>query len=391
MSNLFRPQNQTISVTLALGFGAFVIGTVIEVEGNIRNDLMISFGEGQPNVLFFDVQTDQVQGVIDLLPEPARAGADVAPLVPSKIVSVNGLTPEELRADTVRERRPEGWALRREYRNSYRPELGRAEELVSGRWWDGTPGQDDGTEVDTGDLLGLSLALDVSEGLRVGLGDTITWDISGIEVASVVTSLRRVDWNRMEPNFLAIFEPGSLLDAPQTIMIVARLPDAEQRAAVQRDLVLAFPNVSALDFSRVQQAIDAVLSRARQAVGFLGAFSALAGVLVLLGALATSRVQRLREGALLKTLGANRRQVLTVLFAEYLALGTLATASGLLLASLAAAIVVPNVFDLSYAPQWVPLISIWLAVAGLTVVVGIVGSRSLLTRPPLAVLREAPE
>ncbi len=149
--------------------------------------------------------------------------------------------------------------------------------------------------------------------------------------------------------------------------------------------------MAALDFSRVQEAIDTVLSRVRQAVGFLGAFSALAGVLVLISSLATSRVHRLREGALLKILGANRKQVLTVLFAEYLALGTLASASGLLLAVVAGAVVVPKLFELAYAPRVLPLAAIWAAVAGLTVLVGLFGSRSLLTKPPLPVLREAPE
>ena len=391
VSNLFRPQNQTVSVTLALGFGAFVIGTVVEVEGNIRKDLTLSFGEGQPNILFFDVQTDQVQGVIDLLPEPARSTAEVAPLIPSRIVAINGRSPEELRADTVRERRPDAWALRREYRNSYRAALGRAETLVHGRWWDGTPGEEDGQEVDAGGLTRLSLELEVAQSLKVSLGDTITWDISGLRVPSVLTNLRRVDWSRMEPNFYAILEPGGLEDAPQTIMIVARIEDSVARAVVQRDLMRAFPNVAALDFSRVQEAIDTVLSRVRQAVGFLGAFSALAGMLVLISSLATSRVHRLREGALLKILGASRRQILTVLFAEYLALGTLASASGLLLAVVAGAVVVPNVFELSYAPRVLPLIGIWVAVAGLTVLVGLLGSRSLLTKPPLPVLREAPE
>ncbi len=182
-----------------------------------------------------------------------------------------------------------------------------------------------------------------------------------------------------------------LEDAPQMIVVVARLPDELERARLQRDLVSAFPNVSALDFSRVQEAIDAVLSRVRQAVAFLAAFSALAGVIVLLGALATSRVQRMREGALLKTLGARRRQVLTVLLSEYLALGTVATASGLALAIGAAALVVPTVFDVSYTPRFASLGLIWLSVAGLTVVVGLLGSRELLRRPPLPILREAPE
>jgi putative ABC transport system permease protein len=281
--------------------------------------------------------------------------------------------------------------VRREYRNTYRDFIGRAETLVAGRWWDGTPGSEDDTEIDTGDLPGVSLEEDVATSLRVGLGDTITWDVSGIEVPSVVTSLRRVDWERLETNFFAILEPGVLEEAPQTIVLVARLPEESQRIELQRALVGAYPNVSAFDFSRVQEAIDTVLTRVRQAVLFLAAFSALAGVIVLLGALATSRMQRQREGALLKTLGARRAQILTVLLSEYVALGTVATASGLVLAVASAALVVPAVFELTYVPRLGALASIWLVVVALTVVVGLLGSRDLLRRAPLPVLREAPE
>lgn len=391
VSNLFRPQNQTISVTLALGLGAFVIGTIVQVEASLRDDLTVSFGAGQPNVLFFDIQTDQIDPLLDLLPPDARSAAEVSPLVVSRIAAINGRSPEELRAIEDRDRRPEGWALRREYRNTYREAVGRAESVVAGRWWDGTPGSEDGTEVEAGGLARVSLEQDIARDLRVGLGDTITWNVAGMEVASVITSLRTVEWDRLEPNFFAIVEPGVLEEAPQSILMVTRIPDTDERAEVQRALVGAFPNVSALDFSRVQEAIDSVLSRVRQAVAFLGAFSALAGIIVLIGALATSRAQRLREGALLKTLGARRRQVLTVLFSEYLALGSLATASGLLLAVLAAALLVPNMFEIDYTVRPAPLLAIWLVVVTLTVVTGLVGSRDLLRRPPLPILREAPE
>ncbi|HSW28183.1 MAG TPA: FtsX-like permease family protein [Longimicrobiales bacterium] len=391
VSNLFRPQNQTISVTLALGFGAFIVGTVLQVEGSLLDDLDLNFAAGRPNVLLFDIQKDQLEGVQALVPPGAQGTAEPAPIIPSRILAINGVGRDELRADTTDENRPEGWAVRREYRNTYRASLGPAETLVAGRWWDGTRGSEEGTEVDAGGLARVSMEVDVAEDLRVGLGDTITWDVAGVAVPSVVTSLRRVDWDRLEPNFFAIFEPGTLDDAPQSIILVVRIPDAEARAAFQRDLVAAFPNVSALDFSRVQEAIDAILSQVRQAVAFLGLFCALAGLVVLVGALATSRSQRMREGALLKTLGARRRQVLVVLFAEYLALGTLATATGLVLAVAASAALSRFVFEVGWAVHWGPLLAIWAAVTGMTVAVGLLGSRSLLTRPPLPVLRETPE
>jgi len=391
VANLFRPRNQTVSITLALGVGTFVIALLLEVEGTVRRDLDLSFGEERPNLLLFDIQPDQVEGVRALLPPEWREGAELSPLVSARIAGINGRTADELRDADSREARPESWALRREYRNSYRADLGRAEELVAGRWWDDTPGARDGTRVDAGGLPRVSLEQDVAESLRVGLGDTITWNISGLEIPTVVTSLRSVDWERLEPNFFAVFEPGSLDLAPQTAILLARIPDESVRAAVQRDLVGAFPNVSALDVSRVQEAVEAVLGMVRRALGFLGAFAALAGALVLVGAMATSRFQRVSEGALLRTLGARRGQVRTVLLTEYATLGTLATLSGVVLAALAAAVLLPTVFQTSYRPGLASLGLVWGTVTALTVVVGLLGSGGVLSRPPLPVLREASE
>ncbi len=391
VSNLFRPRNQTISVTLAVGFGAFIVGTVVQVQANLVDDLSDSFGGGRPNVLLFDVQPDQREGIVALMPPGLEDGLEIAPLVPSRISAINGVGADVLRSDSLREDRPEPWALRREYRNTYREELGPAEELVEGLWWDDLRSGDGAPDFAGGVLPGVSLEADIAEDLRVGLGDTITWAIAGRELASVVTSIRRVDWGRLEPNFFAVLEPGSVDQAPHTLIMVARLPEAEQRAAFQRGLVERYPNVSALDFSRVQEAVEAVLNQVRQAVGFLGAFSVLAGMVVLIGALAASRAQRMREGALLKTLGARRAQIVTVLLSEYLALGTLATATGLVLAWLGAAVVMPTVFDIDFTTHFRPLLAIWLVVTGLTVVVGLMGSRRLLSRPPFEVLREAAE
>ncbi len=391
VSNLFRPQNQTLAVTLALGFGAFVVGTVLEVQTNLLDDLTVSFAHSQPNMLFFDVQTSQKDSVLAMLPPGVRAGAESTPIVPGRIVAIDGRPVDVLRRDTTRGRRPEGWAVRRIYRSTYRQHLTSSEKLLAGQWWDGTPGTENGRHVDAHGLVRVSLEDGIAKDLHVGLGDRITWNVGGVRIRSIVTSLRSVDWRRLEPNFFAVFQPGALEGAPQTFAIVARVPEARERAELERDLVARFPNVSALDFSRVQQAVDAVLGRVRQAVMFLAAFSGLAGLLVLVGSLATSRVQRVREGALLKTLGASRRQILAVLLSEYLALGTLATASGLVLAWVASAIMVPRVFDLHFTTHPGPLALVWLAVLLLTVAVGLVGSRGLLRRAPLAVLREVPE
>lgn len=391
VSNLFRPRNQTLAVVLALGFGVFVVGTVLQVQGTLLRSLDVSFAEGRPQVLLFDVRQDQVKEIESLLPADEGVKAETVPIVPARIRAVNGRAVAQIRGDTAGPNRPSGWALRREYRSTFRSHLTGGETLVAGRWWDGTPGIEDTSTVEAGQLARISLEAEAAEDLGVSLGDTITWAVSGTEVPSVVTSLRRVTWSRPEPNFFVVFEPGVLDEIPHTLVMLLRIPDPAARGLFQRTVVEAFPNVSLLEVARIQESVEGILRRVRQAVAFLGFFAAAAGTLVLMGALSVSRLQRMRELALLKTLGARRRQILGVLWAEYVTLGTLSAAAGLALAWGASSLLATRLFRMEFSPPWGTLILLWAAVGTLTVVVGLVGSLNLLRRPPLPVLREALE
>lgn len=401
IANLFRPQNQTVAVTLALGFGVFAVGTILQVEAALVAGLALEESSGRPNLLLFDIQPDQEAGVLELLPTAVRASAAAAPLVPARIAAINGLGPAELAALTDG---PERWALRREYRNTWRDTLTSAETLVAGRWWDASEpaaaGQDGDREGGTlesapvagsGALPRVSLDAELADDLEVGIGDRITWDVGGRLLETRVESLRLVDWARFEPNFFVVFEPGVLDAAPRTSIVVARIEDATERALVQTRMVQAFPNVSSLDVTRVQEAVERVLERVNAALRFLGLFIAAVGVVVLVGALGTSRIQRLRETALLRTLGARREQIRAVLVTEYLALGTLASLTGLALAVAAAAALARGVFDVDYLPHVPSLVALWAAVTALTVTVGFGGSAGLLARAPLPVLRRESE
>ena len=379
-SNLFRPGNQTVSVTLALGFGAFIVGTVLQVQQNLGRVLTIDAAAGQPNVLLFDVQPDQREGVVALLPVDARGGADVTPLVSARLTAIGGVDVETLRLDGGDDA-PAGWAVRREYRHTWRDTLTAAEVLTEGDWWPDAPQAPAGT-------ARISIESDLADDLGVGLGDQLTWEVGGRSIPSMITSVRTVDWDRFQTNFFVVFESGTLDDAPASWVILARVPDPAILATFQRDLVSAYPNISAIDLSRIQEAAEGILSRAQQAVAFLAGFAALAGLVVLAGALAASRHQRLREGALLKTLGARRRQLLTVFFSEYLALGMVAALTGLTLSVISAWALVSLVFGFDFAPDVAVLGQIGLGVALLTLATGFVGSRWLLRRAPLPILRD---
>lgn len=379
LSNLFRPRNQTVAVTLALGFGAFVVCTVLLIQQNLARELRLESLQGQPNLLLFDIQDDQREGVLELLPPSAREGAEVTPLVSSRVAAINGRDRDALQT-LPWEEQPAGWALRRDYRHTWRDTLTDAETLVEGAWWDEAPPAEPG-------VARISMEVEVARDLNVELGDRVTWDVSGIPVESRVVSLREVDWGRFQTNFFVVFEPGALDGAPASWVVLTGIPDATGRAGVQQALVERFPNVSALDLTRVQEAVRAILEKVGQGIAFLAVFAALAGVLDLAGALASSRHQRLVEGALLRTVGARRGQILAILMSEYLALGALGALAGTALGATAAGLLLRFGFQVPVEiSPWIPA-GIWAGVCLVTVVTGLLGSRDLLRRPPLPVLR----
>jgi putative ABC transport system permease protein len=363
VANLFRPHNQTVSVILTVGFGLFLLGSLHVVQRNLLEQFAFDTRPDRPNLVIFDIQRDQREGITEILRGRGLGTQEFTPIVPARIAALNDSSVSELLDDTTGAG-PSRWALRREYRNTYRDTLVGAEELIAGEWWDEPRGE--------AALPRISMERDVADDLMVGVGDRITWDVQGVRLETEIASLRTVDWARFEPNFFAVFEPGVLESAPQIFVTFTRVEGDAGRAEVQRDLVRRYPNISALDLSLVQQTIDTILGSVTVAVRFMALFSIACGMIVLIGAIGTSRYQRLRESVLLKTIGARTQQVTRILATEYLALGTLAAVTGLLLATVAG---------------WA-LVTFFIVV---TIVVGLLSSRDVMRRAPLAVMREITE
>ena len=376
LSNLHRPANQTVTVVLAIGFGAFLLGTLILVQLNLLQQLRVRGGPLRPNLVLFDIQPDQLSAVRRELRDAGLPAAVAAPIVPMRIASVKGRPVRAMLGDTAT---TGAWALRREFRSTYRDTVVASERLVSGRWWE--PG------ARAGDRPGISMETELAQELNVGVGDEIVWDVQGIQVPTRVTSLREVDWARFEPNFFVVFQPGSLEDAPQTLVTLTRVESPAARGTLQRRLAEELPNVTTLDLSVVQEALERLVDRVVLAIRFMAAFTLATGTLVLIGALATSRFQRIREGALLRTLGATRAQLFRIVVAEYVALGTMAATVAALLSAAAAWALARWVFEGGFSPQPLPLAALVLGVVGLTVLVGLLNSREVIRRTPLEVLR----
>jgi putative ABC transport system permease protein len=385
VANLYRPANQTRAVTLALGFGAFLLATVYLVQSNLLRRFDIAESASAGNLLFFDVQDDQVDALTSLVTTGGHEIVERTPIVTMRIAAVNGVSAQRLMSDTLVDR--PGWVLRREYRSSYRDSLSASEVLVSGTWTadaaerERRRGSDGPYEV--------SLEQGVAEDLMVALGDTITWDVQGVRVPSIVTSIRTVNWARFETNFFAVFAPEALRAAPQQFVLIANVPDPTALATVQRDAVRAYPNVSSLDLSVIRNTIGAIVERVTVAIRFLGVFCLAIGVPVLFSAVAATRRARLREGVLLRTLGASKALVQRVLFAEYAALGVLGAFTGMLLAFGGAWALMKWVFEDTFVPAWGAAAGIVAAMVTLTVGIGLLTSRDVHRETPMAALRDS--
>ncbi|HJU64246.1 MAG TPA: FtsX-like permease family protein, partial [Gemmatimonadaceae bacterium] len=375
IASLYRPANQTRSVVLSLGFGAFLITTLYLVQANLLRQLSLSSEASRANLAFFDIQADQAPPLDSVLRVEGLPILQRVPIVPMRIASINGRSVAELSRE-----RP-SWALRREYRSSYRDTLVTSERLIAGSWF--PERRSEGSRP-----LDASFEREVATELGLSLGDTVTWDVQGLRVTTRVRSLREVDWARFEPNFFVIFEPRALAGAPESFVVLTQSPDARQRATLQRTVVDRFPNISSIDLSLIQQAVGRILDKVSVAIRFMALFSVTIGALVLFSAVAASRRQRLREGVLLKTLGATRAQIGRIMLAEYAILGLLGSLTGMLLSLGGAWALLRFVFELPFTPVVVPLILIAGAMMLLTVLIGVLSGRDVFSETPMAALRE---
>lgn len=387
IANLHRPANQTRAVTLALGFGAFLLSTVYLVQANLLSRVQATSAGSAGNLLFFDVQDDQAAPLDSLLRARQHPIVQQTPVVTMRIDALNGRSVSALMADTSGRRA--GWALRREYRSTYRDSIVGSEVLVAGTWFADSATRAKARTANPDAPFDVSLEQNLATDLGVVMGDTVTWNVQGVPITTVVTSFRTVNFARFEANFFVVFAPEALRRAPQQFIVVANVPAGPAIAAVQRDIVRRFPNISSVDLTLVRQTIGAIVDKVTLAIRFLGLFSLAMGVPVLFSAVAATRRARLREGVLLRTLGASRAQVARVLLAEYGALGALGALTGMVLAFAGAWGLTRFVFDDPFDPAVGPTFVIAAGMLLLTMAIGLLTSRDVYKETPMAAIREA--
>ncbi|HEY0931918.1 MAG TPA: FtsX-like permease family protein [Gemmatimonas sp.] len=387
IANLHRPANQTRAVTLALGFGAFLLSTVYLVQANLLSRVQASAEGAAGNLLFFDVQDDQAAPIDSLLKARNHPVAAQTAIITMRLDAINGRSVSALLADTTVRRA--GWTLRREFRSTYRDTLVSSEKMVRGSWFAPATERAAAREANPDLPFAVSLEEELARDMAVDVGDTLTWNVQGVPVRTVIANVRTVNWARFEANFFAVFEPAALRRAPQQFVIVANVPAGEAVAAMQRDVVRRFPNVSSVDLSLVRETINSIVNRVTLAIRFLGLFSLAMGIPVLFSAVAATRRARLREGVLLRTLGASQAQVARVLLAEYGALGALGALTGMLLSFAGAWALTHFVFEETFNPAIGPTFVIAAGMLLLTMAIGLLTSRDVYRETPMIAIRES--
>ena len=390
VANLYRPNNRTVLLLLALGLGTYLILTLYLTRTTLLHEIQDSGAGGRSNLLFFDIQDDQIKPLGELVAAQGAPVVQQAAIVTMKISAVKGRPVEDLLKEQgergpTRGRQGEGgggagWTLRREYRTTFRGSLSPTEHIIAGTF---TGNVDPGTAV-----VPISIEEGLLSDMQLQLGDEIVWDVQGVPVRTRVTSVRTVEWRRLEPNFFVVFPEGVLEPAPKFYVVAVHAAPPAESARVQRAVVGAFPNVTAIDLALVMQTIDGLISKVSFVIEFMALFTVATGVIVLVGAVLNGRYQRIRETVLLRTLGATRRQLGQIQLVEYAILGGLAGLVGCVLAVAGNALLAHFVFHMTPVAPVLMLVTAVAAVSAVTLVAGWLSNRDITRTPPLEVLRQ---
>jgi putative ABC transport system permease protein len=376
IANVHRPGALTTSVVLSLGLGLALLVTVIEIDGNLRQQFMAALPERAPAFFFLDIPPAEAGRFDDAIRRIAPAAAlERVPMLRGRVVKANGIAAEALKPASSA-----AWVLQSDRGITYSNEVPAGSRVVEGEWW---------KPDDQGPPL-VSFEKKVADGLGLKLGDTVTVNVLGRILTARIANLRALDWQSLGINFVMVFSPGSFRDAPHTDIATLTYPGgstSSEEIALLKAVADDFPSVTTV---RVRDALDAVGHVVTNLVlGLRGAtgLTLVVALLVLGGALASGHQNRVHDAVVLKVLGASRGRLLSAYVLEYLLVGAATAVFGIAAGSAAAALVLTRVMNLSFG--WLPGPAFGAAAGAIaaTVGLGLVGTFAALGQKPAPVLR----
>lgn len=373
VANLHRPGAPTGSVVVSLGLGLTVLVTVALIEGNLSNQLNDTLRGEAPGFYFIDIQPDQAEAFDEVIAGfPTLTKATRVPMLRGRITALDGVPVSEI------EPHPDfGWILRGDRGFTWSPEAPNGgSEVVAGDWW---PADYQGEP-----LVSFDAAAAEAYGLQVG--DTISINLLGRGFTARIANLRKIDWTSLGINFVMVFSPGMMEQAPQTFIATAYL-DEVQEPALEALVTDNFPNVSSVRVKEVLEGVDEIVGNLAVAVRAIAAVAIIAGVLVLAGAIAAGHARRVYESVVLKVLGATRKDVSVAFLIEYGLMGVVTA----LIAAAVGSIAAWGVISFIMGADWIFVPMALISTIGLSVAItmglGLAGTWVALGRKAAPLLR----
>ncbi|PKQ43353.1 ABC transporter permease [Pseudomonas sp. YY-1] len=372
LGQLLRHPLAAAGQSLAFGLILLAMALIALLRGELLDTWQDQLPEDAPNHFALNVVPAERDAFAARLAELSPHPAPLYPVVPGRLIMIND---EPVRQLVTKESRGER-AIQRDLSLTWAEQLPSDNQIITGSWWKAEHASD---------LPGVSVEAELAESLQLKLGDRLRFNVGGIEREAQVTSLRQVDWDSFQPNFYMIFEPQTLQDLPATYLTSFYLPPGQDAELIK--LSRAFPSVTLLQVDALLAQLRSILAQVTLAIEYVLLFVLAAGITVLLAGLQATLDERIRQGALLRALGAERKLLISARRAEF---GLLGAAAGLLAAlgcELVSFLLYRYAFDMSWQPHpWLLLLP--LIGALLIGLAGVLGTRRALNASPLSVLRE---
>jgi len=373
LANVARRGRDSAVQVVAFGLGLTVLLLLTLVRTDLLEGWRQTLDEDAPNHFLINIQPHEVESVGAFFEESGAKVPVFTPLVRARMTLINGESVKEREYPNEDGR----WLTNREANLSWTAEMSDSNELLAGEWW---PRDYDGPP-----LVSIEEESAVNAGLKIG--DRLNFFVAGRDVEAEIASIRKVNWDSFQPNFFIVLSPGALDGMPTTYISSMRIEDHQQAMLI--DLVRAYPSISVIDLDAILQQVRGIIEKASLAVQAVFVFTLAAGIAVLFAAVQSTIDERRFESAMLRALGARRRTVFYGVMAEFAALGLAAGVLASAGASILAAVVAVQLFQLPY--EFNPLVWVVGLSAGvfLVCISGFFAARGAVNAAPAEVLRWA--
>jgi len=369
--NISRRAGHSTVQMVGFGVGLMALLLLAVVRSDLLSEWEARLPLDTPNRFLINIQPDQVDSVKQFFSEHGLSEPILYPMVRARLVEINGekVVPDEFKSDRAKH------LAQREFNLSWANTMQSGNKLVAGRWWN----------EEELDRPWLSVEEGIAKELGLKLGDELTYRVAGEAFTARIKSLRAVGWDSFQVNFFVVGTPGLLADYPATYISSLYLPSEQHELLNQ--LVQQYPNVTVLDVDAILSQVRIIIERVTMAVEYVFLFTLLTGLTVMFAAIHTTRDERVHEAAVLRTLGARRSQLLNSIVIEYAGLGLLSGLVAAVIAGVVGMVVAERIFDLTYVPGLMLLLTGMVVGAVGVGLAGTLGTKFVVNQPPLQTLR----